>query len=73
MGAYILRIRDKPREKIRSTKLKLTISELTHRKLFFIAQKYFVKYNLKLNTRRKYDEKSNNYLDANVLLFKSYA
>ena len=51
----------------------LTISELTKRKLFFIAQKYFVKYNLKLNTRRKHDEKSNNYLDANVLLLEYHA
>lgn len=50
-----------------------TISELTKRKLFFIAQKYFVKHNWKLNTRRKYDEKSNNYFDVTVLLLEYHA
>ena len=50
-----------------------TISELTKRKLFFIAQKYFVKHNWKLIKRRKYDEKSNNYHNVTVLLPKPYA
>lgn len=52
---------------------KTNLSELTNRKLFFIAQKYFVKHNWKLNTRRKHDEKSNNYLDVTVLLLEYHA